>query len=561
MRRAVGLLAVLVLVVICNAQENRPKFTARTELVTVPVVVTRSGQFVSGLKQSDFTVLENDKPQTVAFFEEVHTQPVSSPVNAPGEFSNHHFRPAERPPLTIILLDRINTPVSEYNNMVDELKKFVSRYLQPGTPAMVGELNRQGLRVLQDFTTSPEFILDALNHTAKRLALSPGLMEDMPVQMTANGAPSATVPDSPTQDSRGAYDTSRGPSDTPIAKPIDIATQNIDSDAPTGNAQVDLLHEVIVREQQEETVTTLHAVEQIARSVFGIPGRKTLIFTSPGFGCPIRLGLMRDLRGKQVAIAEQCETVWRLLNQANISVYPVVPTQTENPEFSSTSHSALIQRNLMLQSYAAYTGGKVCTYRNDLDECYHRAAEDSLRYYLLSYYAGPTDTPVWRRIQVRVASPHASVRSRQWYRAEGPADETLPVERDLASAVVSPVEYAAIPMVVRWTGVTERDGKRRASFEIRISPETLTVEDPPNNRLRLEIAAIEMDAAGSVTNAVRHGIDRQLEARALHDLQAGGLNYTNAITIAPSAIRVKFVVRDAASGRIGTVNARVPRWR
>ena len=54
-------------------------------------------------------------------------------------------------------------------------------------------------------------------------------------------------------------------------------------------------------------------------------------------------------------------------------------------------------------------------------------------------------------------------------------------------------------------------------------------------------------------------IDRHLSAGALADLKAAGLTYTNTIWMSPSAVRVKFVVRDAESGRIGTVNARLPR--
>ena len=558
-------LVLSILVALGQAQQTPPpKFTAQTELVTVPVVVTRSKQFVSGLSQSDFTVLEDGKPQPIAFFEEVTTRSITSPANAPGEFSNRLVRPTEHPPLTMIVLDRARTPLPEFNNAVNEIKTFVGRYLRPGTPTMLAEVDAEGLRVLQDFTTSPEFILDALNGTPRRLLFEPGRMEGTETHRGANnlsmngnaataGKPASAATQLP------AMTSSSG--DT-IGDPIDATKSNLDPIAPA--AKMDLLHEAIQRAQDDMTIATLQAMEQIARSVSGIPGRKTLIWTSPGYVCPM-MGSMKDLRGRQVAIAERCETIWRLLNAANVSVYPIVPTQTENPTFSSgrcAGPCVTMQHQLTLLSYGEYTGGKVCTYRNDLDECYHRAAEDSLRYYELSYYAIPTDRPTWRKIEVKVNRPHTSVRARRWYMAGTEPDDRLPPEevvQNIAAAVVSPIDYTAVPMVVRWTGAVDAEGKKRASFEVRISPETLSIDEKQNNRLRLDVVAIEMDGGGRVTNALQQSIDRQLSSSALADLKAAGLTYTNSIGISPSAVRVKFVVRDAANGRIGTVNARLPR--
>src|ERR1700684_3954064 len=48
------------------------KFTARTELVLIPTLVTdKSGNHISGLKKEDFTVLENGSEQKIATFEEI----------------------------------------------------------------------------------------------------------------------------------------------------------------------------------------------------------------------------------------------------------------------------------------------------------------------------------------------------------------------------------------------------------------------------------------------------------------------------------------------------------
>src|SRR5579863_10672864 len=54
-----------------GAQQDNYVFKANAELVLTNVVVrdSKTGELVRGLKQSDFTVLENGKPQQIATFD------------------------------------------------------------------------------------------------------------------------------------------------------------------------------------------------------------------------------------------------------------------------------------------------------------------------------------------------------------------------------------------------------------------------------------------------------------------------------------------------------------
>jgi Ca-activated chloride channel family protein len=54
--------------------QEKPTFSARSELVVLHVTVEdRKGTYISGLAQDAFTVLEDDKPQTVQFFSAADT--------------------------------------------------------------------------------------------------------------------------------------------------------------------------------------------------------------------------------------------------------------------------------------------------------------------------------------------------------------------------------------------------------------------------------------------------------------------------------------------------------
>src|SRR5260370_779704 len=103
------------------------KATAR--LVVVDVVVTDKNQNpVHQLKQSDFTLLEANAPQTIRHFEE-HIDPELNaapaepmPAMAPGVFTN--FSPA--PPassLNVLLLDTLNTPLKDQAFVRDQLRQ------------------------------------------------------------------------------------------------------------------------------------------------------------------------------------------------------------------------------------------------------------------------------------------------------------------------------------------------------------------------------------------------------------------------------------------------------
>jgi len=66
------------------------KFTARTQLVLIPTLVTdKSGNHITGLKKEDFTVLENGAEQKIFTVEEVttDTKRLSRPMKT-NEFSN-----------------------------------------------------------------------------------------------------------------------------------------------------------------------------------------------------------------------------------------------------------------------------------------------------------------------------------------------------------------------------------------------------------------------------------------------------------------------------------------
>ena len=90
-----------------------------TRLVLVDVVVTdKSGNPVTDLTRDDFTLLENSKPQRIATFSLENPggsvqQVAAPPPLPPNVFTNKPEYRLPPGPLTVLLLDALNTPMQD----------------------------------------------------------------------------------------------------------------------------------------------------------------------------------------------------------------------------------------------------------------------------------------------------------------------------------------------------------------------------------------------------------------------------------------------------------------
>ena len=134
--------------------EKPPVFSSRSELVLIPVVVRNHNQFVSGLKPEQFTVLDDGKPRRLSIFEEgtaaKRTEPEPKPLG-PHEFSNNARQAPERP-LTIILLDLLNTSFKDRDFARQAIVKFLGENIDADQPTALLILDSRGIKEVHSFT-------------------------------------------------------------------------------------------------------------------------------------------------------------------------------------------------------------------------------------------------------------------------------------------------------------------------------------------------------------------------------------------------------------------------
>ncbi len=541
-------------------QETAAKFAARTELVLVPVLVRRGGQHVAGLKQEDFILQQDGKPATIAVFEEVHAAPPTArPTATAQEFTN--VKPQQAEQLTIIALDLVNTAPLDQAYLRQEVLKFLDTAAQTGEPFSLVAITTSGIRVLQDFTSDPKLIAAAVRK-------QPG----KPVGQERAGSTGNPILDQ-TPCAASAVGCGGG-------KGLEQADREIQAwfQFRTNQEPADIFRDRNAR------LDTLAALQQLAQSVSGLPGRKSVIWASSGI--QFLGGIARVAGGfgsqsprndystfnTQRVVQSMDENVraLQLLSAANVAVYPLDARHGANTSFAmydvNRSDAPIgdsgfggdkgrVQNQdqetvTMFQQVAAATGGKPCFNRTDLANCLKEDAADSHDYYMLGFYADKDVKPGWHAISVKLNKQSADLRHRSGYLAV-PLDPAKARLTDLQLAMVSPLPYTALPITGRFTNVETQQDKRVASFALDLAPQAITIGEA-DNRLNFDVVAVVRGADGKEAAKLAQRIDRKLLPEQVGVIREQGIHYTNKLVLPPGSYGVWFVVRDNNTGRTGS---------
>jgi VWFA-related protein len=548
MRPLVGLVVALLLTSSAAAQ-NTPTFRSRTELVMVPVKVTKGKQYVPGLQSQQFRIFEDGVERKIASFEEVRLA-TSSPARPaslpPNTFTN---QPATSAPghLTVFLMDVLNTETIYQDNLRKDLIRYLETHAEEG-PFMVAVLAGDGLHVVQNYSADPEVIRKALDRIRPRRTIR---------QMDPAELPSLVLrPRSDIAQISGEQMIGDTPVDTP----------NSNSGLSVANPHDEFLALAYAYRQAGVIELSLDAMTQLANSLAAIPGRKSLIWG--GGGLPDLMAQNAAMGARFLYVREKYDQAWAALNAANIAVYPVRAVQTYNPAWTSPaspysrvrapsdifvalSDTGAIQDML---AFAQKTGGTVCTFQNDLGNCFNKAVRDSADYYLLSYYTSGERRPGWHTIKVKVDSPHASVRARQGYMMPAASQDTRSAQRvQINTALGSPLDFTTVPLTLRWAP-PERNGQTvTAPFDLLLNAQALTLSDSQASHLKFDLVVLAFDALGKRAGKITQTVDLHPTGDGLDKMLREGIRYTNRLNLPAGKYTVRIVVRDALSGKVGSL--------
>ncbi|PYX03579.1 MAG: hypothetical protein DMG85_19555, partial [Acidobacteria bacterium] len=401
-----------------------------TRLVQVDVSVThKNGRPVQGLQASDFSVLENGKPQEVKAFE-AHTgirkEQAIPPAPLPPNTYTNRTAVSGDDTINILLFDMLNMATADQGYARKQMIEFLHTLPRGRRVALFVLTTR--LDMVQGFTDSS----DALVKVAEAL-----LVTHSPVLTTS----------AETQQEKGEIDF--------LGKLISESARGRGGTEDPGNDTKQRLEQPLADMQAARTDIrvgfTLQALDGIARAVSGYPGRKNLIWMSGSF--PLRLRRdegtkdpMRNVRNYDSAI----RSTTSLLATSRIAVYPVdlrgvrtagidlttgaaasgayADASTAYSKTLNSESGARFDEENVLRDVAYQTGGEAFIGTNDLKQAVQRGIDDGSKYYTLAYTPAEGNREVdFRDIEVKLNQKNVNLAYRRgyyWAARQPPAQES-----------------------------------------------------------------------------------------------------------------------------------------
>lgn len=475
--------------------------TVTTRLVILDVVVTdKQGAPVENLTKDDFIVTEDKVPQQVRTLElpGEHGLPPGEIVHSTADIAK-----IGDAPVNILVLDELNTRFEDNAFSRLSLQKFLAA--QPGVmpPPTLLVANDKSFAVLEDYTQDRDVLEVALRHDPVQY----------PWRLKQNG--------------------NSGP-------------------------------EAIVRLAQ-----SLNALQEIAQAATGTPGRKNIIWVGKGFPSVDLTGLAEASAKPLLDAVKRCTD---MLLRARVTLYIVDPTPLSSTQYDTETPSdpATIEEEtgtepfsnaIRFSTLAPATGGRVFSARNDVHHEIAASMRDGASYYTLSY--SPTtashEPGQYRHVRVTLRNPSLTATTRDGYYTQLDSSATgAPASPDLVKAVngeqILDVANAALSKMA-YNGLTVRAGKVAPSrFSLAIADASLSWQPVDDGVMHaaISIAAVCFSAKGKVLSHTME--EKTLTSKSSAVTAKTEEIFSTPVNLPTGTARLRFVVRDSTTGRLGTVD-------
>lgn len=552
------------------------KFTTR--LVVVDVIATNhQGHPVTDLKQDDFTLVEDGVNQKLRVFSlqspaEAASASVTSitpsalPPPPPNVFTNaRRYNPTKA--LSVLLLDALNTKTIDQSSAKEQMLKFLEK-VPDDQPVAVYAMGTK-LRLLQDFTTDPALLKNAVKMLSSK--------------------------SSAVLDKQGS---GTGLSEIPATAQELMPAQMLQ--------QMQFFQQESSAVQMDQRVgLTLSALNALARSLAGYPGRKNLVWLSESFPLSVLADNSAGVKDPGVNLrsyAADFDRTASLLTDAQVAIYPVdignlvnnsVISNLSNTDSSgeymgrtmsgrgSAGGNAISKRDAggkeldqtadeqlnahtTMNDLAERTGGRAFYNHNDVLNSIHKAIDDGSTYYTLGYYPENKDwNGVFRKVQVKVNRSGVKLRYRLGYFATDPQAyakldaRQRAVDFGQALSLDFPVS-TAIQFQARVEMPSEAT-KNKVLIRYAVDPHALNFEMQPDGLQHGAVdCGVQIYSAKGSAVAV-HGNTSAAAAKAdqLAKIMQSFFPCQTQFELAPGNYIFRMGVRDPHTGLIGTTNAQV----
>jgi VWFA-related protein len=323
---------------------------------------------------------------------------------------------------------------------------------------------------------------------------------------------------------------------------------------PTGDGAAAMLDGLRLR-----VAMVNESLEDIARHLSDIPGRKNLIWISTG------LPRVFNYNGIFYNFTPEMTATLRKVSDLHVAVYPVDARglvvadfmgPIDAPRGTSTIPAltrpvSMLPPNLdTFNLYADQTGGKAYYNTHGIAQSIEKGAEDGRLVYTLGFY--PPEESLdgkFHKLRVRVSMPGVEVRTRSNYFAAQPGSEPQP-RRTLQDHVTSALDSSEIGLIAH----IEPEGEQvRLHLSADLHDLSLELKDG------LHSSAVEIVVSDGVTPTVAKLSTQLSEAQVAEALSTPyGITWKILLAPATSASEIRAVVQDRATGATGSLHVPIP---
>jgi VWFA-related protein len=499
--------------------QQAPVIRTTTRLVVLHVVVTdRSDNPVTDLSRDDFTIFENNEPQNISSFEFPAATAASLPASSTSAGSTAQGQSAPGPSSrTILVFDQLNTSSVDLMVALEKIRSYLdSQPARLAQPTALFSLNKRRLELLVPATQDRDTLLAAVRKN---------IIELPPVTLEGGG----------------------------------------------------------VQGGAERLLASVLALDEITLSSADQKIRKNVIWVSNGI--PTLSMNAVTLVDKQRYQSWLHYTVnW--LEETQTTVYTLDPhgiaaaSESIGQNYGNVIFAGpgLTPSELVFESLATQTGGRIMRNRNDLDVAIASAVREGSSAYTLAYYPSDSDwDSSFRPIRVQISRQGLTARTQLGYYAipEGFENGADQIEFGLARAVSSPVPFRSIEFFAkgRFDSTYKRPPQpansrsfrtapkpvssrplRAARLDIVIERDSLFWTPLPNGDQLAEFALVtsSVSSSGQILGNQIHRLEFTLKKDLFALVPPEPVRLFVYSDVPPKTDHLRLVVRDSSSGHLGT---------
>ncbi len=518
-----------------NAKVSTLVANVNRVLTNVVVRDKKTGELIKGLKDSDFTITEDKKPQHVTTFDYQNVDEAVSLAEATtvsGSTTTTQITPPQKKTvadlvnndfaaspealkdrrLIVMFFDLSSMQPEDITRAVDAAKDYINTKMAPADMAASVSLV-SSLSMDQDFTNDKSALLKAVSK----------------------------------------YDGSE-------ASGFDAGNEGGTTDATSDDSS-----SFVADDTEFNSLNTdrqLYAIRTICKSIEKVEQKKSMLYFSGGLS---RQGIenQASIRAATNECVKADTAMYAVDTRGLQALNPVGDASQGSRRGTSAYSGASMQGQLnsnfssqeTLGTLASDTGGKLFTDSNDFAPAFQQVQHDTEAYYIIGYRStNPARDGSYRHLTISLAGhPEAKLEYRPGYYAPADFQHAKTEDRELALTEQMRSEIPATDVALYMQALYFRlkDGEFYIPVSLVIPGSQInavTVKD--KDKATIDILGQVKNAQNIAVGNARQTVNLAIDAN--QQLMKKNVQYSTGWTLAPGKYHIKFVVRENQSGNMGS---------